>query len=202
MLILKSLKFSFLIILLLFSVRAYSDVKKLEAPFGLSWDLTLNQASEELILNCDNINGFEVCNTNSVPKGISEAELYMLLFDDRKQLSKIILLTKPVTGSDAFGSKGKELINKYRDILKKKYGIPEEIIYSGAKLYRESSEFWQCLNYEGCGSYMYYFDKDIDGFVTLTLESKRLKFVFESSGFPSAVERVKNNKKAEDSNAF
>lgn len=133
-----------------------------DAPFGLTWgsspqditslNITLKKESTD-----KNISTYS---TSSLPKNISIAGQYLLIFDDEAQLQKIVMVSKDITG-DPYGRNGKEIYEKIKNGLTKKYGTPKNTYeQSGIEVYKESDEFYQCLNYDGCGTWISFFESE------------------------------------------
>lgn len=54
--------------------------------------------------------------------------------------------------NDTYGSEGKEKYENIKTSLRKKYGLPTlKLEVSGLTLWNEPDEFYQCLDYDGCG---------------------------------------------------
>jgi hypothetical protein len=177
---------SFFCILYLFSpITATAQDADKEALFGLTWGITVESLQKQGIKldkkKADrNLENYEC---SSLPKNLSDAESYILVFSDNK-LVKIIAATKNIEG-DIYGREGKERFDNLKKTLTKKYG-PPSVNYqsSGNKLYNENDEFYQCLAYKGCGTWASCFTtptKDIcldlkgirrgTGFIQVTAES-------------------------------
>jgi len=156
-----------------------------EAPFGLSWGES-KSAVENKGINLQASGGqgrVSSYKTNHLPNDLSIAELYTLIFDTEYNLQKIILISKDID-SDIYGSKGKEIFADLKSKLAQKYGNPTsglEIV--GTELYNEQDEFYQCLAYEGCGTWISLYKKqDVSvvlklnglgrgkGYITITYE--------------------------------
>lgn len=138
------------LITLLLAVLACSLAQaQSSAPFGLKWGSPLIKA------NCSSIstelNGLaRVCKTTKVPKAVPYAESYALIYSS-SGLVKVTALGVDITG-DAYGTEGTAVYEKVKAALTKKYGEPSDVYERMfVNLYTESDEFYQCLNYEGCG---------------------------------------------------
>jgi hypothetical protein len=123
-----------------------------EAMFGLRWDMSVSEvrATGAPLTQQRTEGNITAFRTESVPKGFSDAEFYVLMFASDR-LVKIVMVTKDFT-DDPFGTAGRERFAKIKTILEEKYGKPtmssQEV---GRKLFRERDEFYQCLAYTGCG---------------------------------------------------
>ena len=131
-----------------------------DAPFGLKWGVSVDDLRNQGIeLQKGPAKGrVEIFTAKSLPKNLSMAESYGLVFDQEFGLQKIGMLSEDIT-DDAFGSKGKEMYDDIKSKLKNKYGEPtknSEIV--GLRRYDESDEFYQCLSYDGCGMWYSFFE--------------------------------------------
>lgn len=88
-----------------------------------------------------------------LPKQPSTTDMVGLTFDQKHGLQRITWLSKNVT-DDPFGSKGKEQFSELKAVLEKKYGSPDSrgtLEAVGISLYKDADEFYECLDYSGCG---------------------------------------------------
>ncbi len=146
------------------------------APAGLRWGLSENDlASMNVSLSdCKDTPTHRYCKTSNVPKPLSFAERYQLIFIGGKLL-KTRIIGKDILG-DIYGTSGKASFDRILNGLKKKYTVKDfahsQFIYTGRKLYDESDEFYQCLNYVGCGKHVIYIvpEEGKNGRGTVTLE--------------------------------
>ena len=132
------------------------------APFGLDWGqskrfITLKGVQ---IKDCAPIaNGLESCQASNLPKAISFGDIYKLIFDSEKGLQKTQLLGEDIT-NDAYGTEGKRLYSKLKNTFIKKYPSSEykhsSYEWIAKELYKDSDEFYECLDYDGCGSWATY----------------------------------------------
>ena len=147
------------------------------APFGLEWGLTQEQVKAlGVTLTEDGSDGFlTFYRTNSLPKNLSNADEYALLISPRHGLVKVVYASNTIT-KDAYGTSGKQHYEEIKRKLAAKYGTPESYEYSGRELYNEADEFYQCLLYDGCGSWVSFWEMKKSGLlshITLRLEGKR-----------------------------
>ena len=144
-----------------------------EAMFGLNWGETVEKIKEQNIEleKFGNENNITYYKTNSLPENFSDIEVYILIFDDYLGLVKVFLQSKDFE-NDIYGSNGKDRFNKIRQILKEKYKMKDEARFIGQKLYDESDEFYQCLNYKGCGYWASTFETS-NKFILLELIGKK-----------------------------
>jgi hypothetical protein len=129
----------------------YPGVLK-QGAFGYYFGLTVEQIEEAGIEVKMEREGDDllIASVSSAPVPWEDAENYLMAFYDGKLL-KINAIGKNITG-DATGTKGREKHKELRDSLAEKYGKPSKSFHSvGNKLWNEADEFYQCLNYDGCG---------------------------------------------------
>lgn len=179
-----------------------------KAPFGLTWGMTEAQAtqlagveikqkvkSEDLPLGITGI-----LRVASLPKNLTIANSYSLIFVTEKYLQKIIMYSEDIE-NDASGNKGKEQYKKIKMNLQKKYGPPvHESEFSGLKLWKKWDEFYQCLAYDGCGYWLSAFKGKKSGLIMLELEGVRrgrgfIKLTYEGpswEAFMDAKEKIES----------
>ncbi len=175
------------------------DNSVLGLKFGDSYSLVSKQAKLE---KGSDSSPFVSYTTEKVPKGLSDATMYMLLFY-KNTLVKVMVIGTPFT-NDAYGTDGKATYTKYKELLAKKYTVDNSYERVGSYLYDDPSEFWECLGYkEGtCGLYATTF-KGEDRSVALQLKSSGRSgyyvIAFESQLFVEALEEHQKAQKASDS---
>lgn len=156
-----------------------------DALFGLKWGMSIAEVRALGVpLKKEKGDGnLEIFSSKSMPKELSNAESYALVFADGK-LVKQKYIANNITG-DAYGTEGKERFESLKAALSEKYGAPSANYQSvGGKLYREADEFYQCLAYDGCGVWSTFFDSPDKslmleliglrrgiGYITLTAEA-------------------------------
>lgn len=175
-------------------------------PFGLSWDMSeddLRKLGFELIQ--EDHNGFNTFSSLSTPKPWSKGETYFALtYND--QLVKVAAISIDFT-DDIYGIEGKETYNQMKALLTKKYGNPSENYeFTGRDLYDESDEFYQCLEYSGCGVYISLY-KYSGGTIAIQLSGQNrgtgyLQIGYESPGFSIAKRQITQNAQEADAEVF
>lgn len=146
------IKLLILILSLVLSTAAQNDttIVKLEAPFGLTW------GSKHIAKNCEiknqELNGLTLCSTSKVPKPVRDFERYSLIYANKK-LVKVVAYSKDFT-EDYYGIEGRDVYDKYKALINTKYfetsNFTEEV---GLYVYRKTHEFYECIDYPGCGMY-------------------------------------------------
>ncbi len=187
------------------SANAFAD----EAPFDLEWGLTLDEVKAMGVVCEDEIMVYDVvisCKTSSVPKNLSTAETYSLYFFPDQNLQKVFMTSETIS-DDLYGTEGKNTYLKLQGILTKKYGEPEKYEWVGRALYNERDEFYECLDYSGCGTYSSYFTTDYGGDIGLRLEGLGrgegyITLAYEGPKFTIAMAAIEDQKAAQDIDAL
>jgi hypothetical protein len=164
-----------------FSSASVVFSEKGNAPFGLMWGMTETQVTQlvgvEIKKKVDSdlpLGTTGVLQVTSLPKNLTMAESYYLIFVTEKHLQKIVMYSKDIE-NDVSGTKGKEMYEKIKMSLRKKYGSPtDQLEVSGLKLWEEWDEFYQCLDYSGCGNWMSAFEDEKSGMI-IGLELKGIR---------------------------
>ena len=128
----------------------------IEAPFGLTWGAPIINFTN--LSKCKKLkNTYRICRAKSLPQGFKDAKEYWLVFNENGELVKIRYVSKTIT-QDRFGIEGKERFINLKARLSVKYNkIPQrELISMYRDLYTKVDEFYQCLNYDGCGYYYFF----------------------------------------------
>ena len=200
------LVFCFLSVSVVFSENSSSETRN--APFGLTWGMTETQVTQllgvEIQKRVDSdlplgITG--ILRVTSLPKNLTIAEFYSLIFVTERHLQKIVMYSEDIE-NDIYGSEGKEKYENIKTSLRKKYGPPtHKLEVSGLKLWNEPDEFYQCLDYDGCGHYFSIFKDEKSGMgIFLELKGVRrgqgfVKLTYEGpdwSAFIEAREKIES----------
>ena len=125
---------------------------EVQAPFGLKWGA--KQKSFSKLYDCKPDGQFTYCRTKSVPKGLSNAEVYALNFHAKEGLQKVSYFSEVITG-DTYGTEGKERVEHLRAALSRKYpkAKTQNLSLMHMRLYKDPHEFYECLRHPGCGLY-------------------------------------------------
>lgn len=125
-----------------------------QAPLGLKW----GESKESFIKNynaspADKLQSrMRLYAIGKLPVNVPGFDEFYALLDQKYGLVKIVIAEN--ISEDAYGNKGTDDYKKLQDILTKKYGKPSvHYEYSGKTVYTEDDEFYQCLAYQGCGTY-------------------------------------------------
>jgi len=126
------------------------------APFGLTWGMTAEDLKSlgVALAPQEHVNNMVVYKAETLPKNISDAEFYLVLFDESTGLQKVMMSSKDIT-NDLYGSAGKERFKVLKETFSSKYGAPiNSFEFVGRELFQDDDEFYECLKYEGCGIWL------------------------------------------------
>ena len=181
-----------------------------EGPFGITWGMTKYQV-QALGVQMEPSSaklGIQSFKATNLPKSISIADFYGLTFDTKRGLQKVTMISKDIV-DDPYGSEGKKLYADVKDALVKKYGEPTFGLESvGAKLWDESDEFYQCLDYSGCGMWAAGFEDEEGGeSILLQVEGMArgkgfIRLTYEGPKWSEAVDAMEANEAKTDADAL
>jgi hypothetical protein len=102
---------------------------------------------------------------------------------------------------------GIKLYGKVKTSLSNKYGEPTQYEYTGNELYDEYDEFYQCLMYDGCGTWASFWSIENGGVVMIELKGLSrgtgyLNMAYESAKWPNIVDRINKEKSQSDMDAL
>lgn len=186
-------------IMILISYSFPYDVAGAEAPFGYKWGQKVD--TRKCTEHEEVSKGTTVCKTSDVPKPFSKLDFVYLVLRNGA-LVKVTAYLKDIT-NDPFGTAGLEAYGSLKGVLSKKYGEPSsEAEFIGRELYQESSEFYQCLKYDGCGMFFSVWGVSEGSQVALQLEGSRrgtgfIKLIYESTMFKEAVAEMEQRSEQE-----
>ena len=179
-----------------------------DALFGLKWGMTTSEI-KGFGISLSKVKGdrnLDFYSTTSLPKQLSDAESYTLVFSEGK-LVKLIAIGKDIA-NDPNGTDGKERFDVLKKSLQDKYGTPSTNYQSvGNKLFKEHDEFYQCLAYSGCGLWVALFTTPTK-VVAVELNGLRrgTGYIQVSAeavpGWHEALEKVKSFKNRSDADAL
>jgi len=169
-----------------------------DAPFGLKWGMS----SEDLKANGVKIEYKDSKNTTTrylatnLPKTMNNTDVLSLYIDSKHGLVKITWFSTDIT-DDAYGNKGKIKYTELKELLTNKYGSSKkEYEYIGRSLYKESDEFYQCLNYSGCGMFATVFEDEKSAIVLKIDGTSRgvgyIEIVYEHKLWQDVLTNIKN----------
>lgn len=184
--------------------QAHCD-ESFPAPFGLQWGMSEASLEKLGFSRVDEPEGLTVLSSVSVPKAWSKGEMYIAVTYQGRLVKAIV--TSEAFSDDIYGVQGKREYEHMKVLLADKYGSPEkhyEIV--GRELFDEPNEFYQCLNYAGCGGYLSFY-KFSGGTIALQLSGRGrgegyLKITYESPLFFEAKDDVAKHNAESDEKAF
>ena len=183
--------------------------KEITAPFGLTWGQSKAdlQSQGVAFYDCGDIDFVQTCQTKSLPKPLSIAEIYILLFHSRKGLVKVGMFGKTIS-DDITGSDGKADYAHIKTRLTTKYGARlTGVERVGQKLYDGHDEFYQCLAYAGCGGWLSLWKGSDGSGIVLKLEGLSrgvgyLTLTYQSKEWSKIVDDEKAKKSTDDDSAL
>ena len=184
--------------------------KEITAPFGLTWGESKADLQNQgmAFYDCEDVDFAQACRTKILPKPLSIAESYLLLFHPRKGLVKVLMVGKTIS-DDITGSNGKADYARIKTSLTTKYGSPLgiEIEMVGRDLYDEYDEFYQCLAYSGCGFWVSGWEGSDGSSVFLQLIGLSrgvgyLRLTYEPKEYSQIVDDEKAKKSTDDDSAL
>lgn len=189
---------------LCFSSSAFSE-EKFPEPFGLTWGMSeVNLEKHGFTLASDS-DGLKIFSSVSAPKAWSKADMYVAITYKGKLVKAAASSTE--FKDDIYGTEGKNTYGQIKDILSKKYGNPtNEYERVGGKLYDDADEFYQCLEYAGCGTYLSMYEVK-GGMIAIQLKGKRrgegyLSISYESPEFYIAKKEIESGEIKSDADAL
>lgn len=186
-------KICIFIFFIAFNAWANNDIN---APAGLQWgesgqDL-IQKYSAKKVQTDGALDLYEIIQTPMPLSGISE--IYSAV-DKKYGLVRVALIE--IFRNDVYGIDGVDSYNKFKKLLGDKYGKPESYEYSGRAVYKNKSEFYECLAYEGCGGYSSFFPSvNGNGVYIQLLGHKRgsgeLRIIYESKDLKKAQDELES----------
>lgn len=180
-----------------------------DGPFGIDWGKSLSEI-EAMGVTCSNKSTedrFTICKTTSLPKNLSISEQYALYFDKKYHLQKVQMVSRNIE-NDITGSDGKETYSDLKSKLTEKYGTPTNSYeYIGRKLWDEYDEFYQCLAYSGCGTWLSLFESKAGEVIALQLKGLGrgkgyITLAYEGPSWSNAVDAYKSKESEADADAL
>ncbi len=179
--------------------------EKFPEPFGLTWNMTETDLRGIGFSPATDDGDLSILTSVSAPKAWSKAESYFAVTYKGK-LVKAGATSVNFT-NDIYGSEGKAEFARLKALLTKKYGAPQSSYERiGGKLYDEADEFYQCLEYAGCGAYLATFEM-VGGLIGLQLEGKRrgegyIRLLYESPEFSIAKAKIEQGNLSSDEDSL
>ena len=131
---------------------AQAKERLVRAPFGLVWGMTMEDLKEPP--KCRAQQDLIFCEVYEVPKPLSAAQVYILIFSPAQGLVKVNYYSESFE-DDFYGTVGKARFERLMKILVKKYPSAQYNDYRVmfAEVFRAPDEYYGCLRYLGCGIY-------------------------------------------------
>lgn len=200
--------FSIVFLISALPIIALAEQVEKEAPFGLRWGMSaseMRQMGVNLTLDRD-IESVATYDTLTLPRDISGIEQYYLQIPERYGLQKIVAIGEDIE-NDPFGTDGKQEYERIKSIISGRYGEPsDEANVVGLTLYDERDEFYQCLQYDGCGGWMAIWETKG---VAVVLQLKGLRrgtgyidIVIEGPKWSEFVHQTRDDIRRQDQEAF
>ena len=168
---------------------------------GLEFGQTVAQVEAKGVVlkkHQEDKSGFVVYVASDIPSPVPGFELYALTFFD-SLLVHVKLIGKNIN-NDAYGIAAKAAFDKLFVSLKKKYKVTREMMQVGAKLYKDPGEFFECLNYPGCGMWAVIMEGDGRSLILELKGNKRasgyLSLTIEGPSFDAAIAVSERRKSA------
>jgi hypothetical protein len=182
---------------------------KLQA-FGLSFGQSLTEAETLGFQGVELKRDGEITTflSRQLPRAPTNTEFALLAFHDAFGLQKVVWKSKDIS-DDPLGLEGKSQYARVAQLLTEKYGseppMKREIV--GVVLYQEIDEFYQCLNYSGCGAWFSFWEGD---FGTASVEIKSngsrgkgwINVTYEGPEWANMHAQKKSNEQDRDKEAF
>ena len=175
------------------------------APFGLRWDMSEAELKSVGFSHTTTNGGLDLYASVSVPKSWSKGDTYLAVFY-QGNLVKLAANSIHFT-DDVYGTEGKKTYSQLKNLLTKKYGQPtNQLERVGLSLYDDSDEFYQCLEYSGCGAYATVFEY-AGGTIGISLNGVRrgegyLTIGYESPAFSRAKRAIEQRDASADEDTF
>lgn len=194
-------------VLFVLSLRA--TAQETRAPFGFDWGISIGEVERitgmkrELDLLWGRVHSVH---SKTAPNLPPNTDFISLSVDPKFGLGRILWYSNNIIG-DPYGLEGKSKYFDYKDLLSRKYGPPSNSLESvGIKLWDEPDEFYQCLDYDGCGMYLSIWEVSSGLSIALQLNGLRrgegyFSIVYEGPNWDDIIEAVNKAeaKAAEDS---
>ena len=202
--------------ILLFIILSSYSFSEISAPSEMQWGQSQSDLKRSglLIKDCKKSGELDYCLASGHDKRISFADAYYVYFIPGYGLQKVLVIGEDVTG-DLYGSEGKATYNKVKNSLIKKYPEADGYEHSSFewscnKLYNELDEFYQCLKYDGCGSWTTFIGGANDvalGFFIIALKGSSrgtgyITLTYESPNWGKYLDEMDDKESAKDDEAF
>jgi hypothetical protein len=144
---------TFFLVLTALTGAAYSQEAVISPPFGMKWDDSKESVLAKYPSAVSEVDGDLTLITiagNESNEFPSNTDFVRLIYADGYGLVKVSWVSEDVK-SDLYGTDGVEAFDRIYIALSKKLGAGKEIKRVGMELYKDPDEFYECLEYDGCG---------------------------------------------------
>lgn len=159
-----------ILVIIFFFSACTTQANDMLDDLGLAW----GQSQKTLIENnfnlteCKSEAEITSCEVIHSAQGVAYGAQYILYFVQNKGVQKIQMPIRFLQG-DMTGSEGKGLYNQLKNYLTLRNDAPKSSEYVGRKLYGEYDEFYQCLKYKGCGSWVSFWELENGDYTYIAL---------------------------------
>ena len=124
-----------------------------QAVFGLKWGMSSAQIENAGVkLECvKKENNIAVYSTVSLPIDLPSAELYKLLFDEKRGFVKVGMITRNIT-DDPYGIKGKNFFDTITSAMSRRYVENPDYCIMDVRT-EKPEDFYPCLTSSECGTW-------------------------------------------------
>lgn len=148
---------------LVFALVLGAQAMAAEHVFGIDWQSTPAQLrAQDIALKLRRTDGrLSMYETKSLPKNLSDAETYLLIFDKDAGLVKIMMVGRNFR-HDPMGVQGKKRFDELDKLLRSRgyTALRQGQTKTTDRGKRASGGFYECLRQPGCGAWKKAFRKD------------------------------------------
>lgn len=151
----------FLAVALIAVATSASAQESLIAPsFGFTWEDKLSEIRQkypDMTVESEGEHTIAKISGDSYSNLPGNTDFVQLAFSQDGSLIKIRWTSDNFT-NDRYGTEGKAGFEALYETLQAKLGPGKLYQYSGNELYTDSDEFYECLDYDGCGGWASFWD--------------------------------------------
>ena len=194
-----------ILLVALYAPFAAAAQESFPAPFGLSWGMSEESLQAIGFKKVDEGGGLTLMTSVTVPKAWSNGETYFVATYESR-LVKATAQSRNFT-DDIYGTEGKRVYKELKSLLSNKYGAPpREAEWVGLELYDDADEFYQCLDYSGCGAWFSLFEFQ-NGAIAVEIKGIRrgvgyVSIGYEGPSFSEALREIKRKEAESDTDAL
>ncbi|WP_347920296.1 hypothetical protein [Paracoccus marcusii] len=146
--------------LLVMATTASAQESLIEPSFGFTWDDKLSEIRQkypDVTVETEGRYTVARISGDSYSNLPGNTDFVQLTFSQDSSLIKVRWTSDNFT-DDRYGTEGKAVFEDVYETLQAKMGPGKLYQYSGIELYEDSDEFYECLEYEGCGAWVAFWD--------------------------------------------